>query len=53
MINTATVTGLDMAGLSLVSQDSHSTTIDYNPVLQLTKEGPSSISIGEPAHIHL
>ena len=46
LTNTVTAQGTDPVGASLSAQDSHSTDVEYNPVLQMTKTGPAGAAVG-------
>ncbi len=49
LINTGTVTGIDMDGDIIVASDMHYTYIEYEPALTVTKTGPDVARIGDTA----
>ena len=47
LVNTGIVTAVDGVGTQISDSDSHSTTIGFNPVLTITKDGPLTANVGE------
>ena len=47
LINTATASGTDPDGDPITDTDSHSTAIDYNPAVAITKSGPATAAVGD------
>lgn len=48
LTNTAVVTATDGLFTTVTDSDSHAVVIDYNPILRLTKTGPSTATFGSP-----